>query len=339
MAQQDLQESQPSTTYAPLVLVVLALAAGAYFGFVRPAQEHMQSLERQCSKLVIAVKKLQGKDDTARHGLRLINLLGAQSEKLASAEKALEQFSLLHERMLQETESMTRVVGALQQLEVVRREVVGHGETLTSTANTLSDMAEVSASIAASTDVARQANGSLEMLGKQQTELANNIANVSQQISVMEQKLSDRTESLPQAEQTLVQIDRLCQQLSDEAASVSTAQRQLGKLAQLKLDVIEQSANVTAAEAALDQIWDLKDGLLQAKNTLDKTRSLAIDMMLLEPVLDRLSETLKPTTEATRLSRREEAKAPKTHQSVTSNPPSPWSSAINVFVALLGAAE
>ena len=49
------QPNRSST--APVVLASLAIVAAAYFGFVRPAQEHMQSLERQCNKLVIAVKK------------------------------------------------------------------------------------------------------------------------------------------------------------------------------------------------------------------------------------------------------------------------------------------
>ena len=265
-----------------MVLASLALIAVAYFGFMRPAQQHMLSLERQCNKLVVAVKNLQSRDDTARHGLQLINLLDAQSEKLASAEKVVAQFSALHDQMMQEADEMVQATAALQQMKAVRADIDQYG-----------------------------------------TALADAVAKLG--------------EMLPQAEETLAQVDQLCGKLTDESESLAVAQKQLGQLAGLKQEVLEQSANVPAAEAALDQIWDLKEGLLQSKGTLDKVQKLTVEMMLLEPVLDRVAKSLQPTSEATRLSRRAAAKAPKTRQTANSTEAaSPWASAMNVFVALLG---
>jgi len=345
MAQQDQTTSESPqsarSSIGPIAIACLAVVATAYFGFVRPAQEHMLSLERQCNKLVIAVKKLQGQDDTARHGLRLINLLEAQGEKLASAEGALTQFSALRERLMVEAEQVAQATAALQQLEDVRSEVDRYSQTLTNAATTLSQMEEISASITASSDIALQANGALAKLGKQQSDLGGNITRLGQQLSVLETQLAVRSQSLPRAEQTLTQIDQICKQLASETKDLSTAQLQLGQLVGLKQDILAQTTDMPAAEAALDQIWDLKHGLLMARSTISKAQQLAVDMMLLEPVIDQVTQSIQPIVENTRLSRREAAaKAPKTRPATAvAEATSPWSNAIDVFVALLGKAE
>ena len=328
-----------------LLLAGLAVVAAAYFGFVRPAQQHMLSLERQCGKLVIAVNQLQRKDDTARHGLQLMNLLESQGEKLAAAEAALNRFTELRERLVQETDEVAQAITALEQLESVRADVARHSETLSSTANTLHELNNttdsITTSISASGETARKANGSLVSLSEQQVELANGIANLSTQLSALETAVADRSDNLPKAEQVLAQIDQLFAKLTSEVQNLSTAQTQLSQLAGLKQEVLEQSADVPAAAAVLDQVWDLQEGLKQATSTIGKARQLTVDMMLLEPVLERVTKSLQPMSDATLLSRRKAAKAaPKTRQTASSmDAVSPWSSAINVFVALLSSAE
>ncbi len=325
---------------APVTLAILAVIAASYFGLMLPVQKHMQSLERQCNKLVIAVKKLQSKDDTARHGLRLINLLDAQGEKLASAEQALVRFSALREQIMREADEMAQVTAALQQLKEVRADVDRYSQTLASAAATLGEMSEMSASITASGEIARQANGSLAALDDLQSGLGNSITQLAQQLSALEVQVDNQSQGLPQAKQSLSQIDELCKQLAEETKSLATARQQLAQLGGLKQEVLTQSANLPAAVAALDQIWDLKEGLLLARGTFDKAQQLAVDMMLLEPVLDQVAKTLQPAADATRLSRRAAAKSLKTRQTAdASTSTSPWSSAINVFVALLGTAE
>ena len=343
MTEQDQSQfnyHQPATSSSvPFVLGSLAVITAAYIGFVRPTQEHMQSLEQQCNKLVLAVKKLQTKDDTARHGLRLIHLLDQQTEKLAGAERALTRFTRLRDEMIEEANDLSEATAALQQLVTVRDEVNQYSLALAEAATTLGEMAKISASINASGEVAREAKGSLATLSDQQLDLATSIAKLGHQVMSLESQLQLRIENLPQAEQSLEQIDALCDKLADESTSIAAAQEQLSELTAIKNEVIDRSANVPAASAALDQIWDLKDGMLQAQATLDKARKLAIDMMLLEPVLDRVVSSMEPAAEATRLSRREAAKAPKTRQTAGANSASPWSSAINVFVALLTSAN
>ena len=353
----------PRASSTTVVLTSLAIIAAGYFGFMRPAQRHMQSLERQCNKLVVAVKKLQSQDDTARHGLRLINLLDAQSEKMTSAEQALARFSDLHANLAKQAEEMAQATAALQQIDTLRSEIQDHGQTLANVAAALSDMADLSVTIRASSEVAREAKGSLNSLGDLQSSLAGSIAVLSTQLSALEARVSHRSESLPQAEKTLAQMDQICEQLADDTQNLTAAKQQLRQLAGLKQEVLEQSSDVSAAEVALDQIWDLKDGLVQANGTLARAQKLALDMMLLEPVLDRVAKSLQPAAEATRLSRRAAAKNrsrnltrstqrpekfelphssgtrsknPKTRETAAiSVEAAPWTSAINLFVAYL----
>ncbi len=338
----SVQSPQPRTSSptAVITMACLAVVAASYFGFVRPAQQHMQSLERQCNKLVVAVKKLQCKDDTARHGLRLLNLLDAQSEKITAAEKALSQFTTFREHLMQEAEAMAQASTALQQLENVRTEIEGYGQTLASTTTTLSEMTDVAAAISVSRDTAREANRSLATLNKLQAGLSGGMSQLNQQLSALETQIDTRIQNLPQAEASLTQIDQLCEQLASETSTLSTAQAQLRQLVDLKQEVLEHATDLPAAEAALDQIWDLHEGVLQAKSTIAKAQQLAVDMMLLEPVLDRVAKSLQPISENTRLSRRAEAKSPKTRRTAsTVQSTSSWSNAFEVFVALLNPAE
>jgi chromosome segregation ATPase len=304
MTQQDQKELPQSAriSMTPLVFASLVVVAATYFGFVRPAQQHMMSLERQCNKLVTAVKKLQSKDETARQGLRLIKLLDAQGEKLAGAEQALAQFSAFRERTMLEAEQMAEATQALQLLEDVRSNVNRHSQTLVSAATTLSEMAEVSASITASSEIARQVNGSLSRLGQQQSDLGGNITRLGGQLSGLETQLADRSHNLQNAEQTLALIDQLCEHLAGETKDLSTAERQLSQLAGFKQAVLEQTRDLPAAKAALDQIWDLKQGILQASSTIGKAQQLAVDMMLLGPkardsVDARLPKLRRPVTQ------------------------------------------
>jgi len=319
----------------------LAIAVAAYFGFVRPAQQHMLSLERQCSKLVVAVKKLQSNDESARHGLRLIESLETQAGKLAAAESALDRLADLNRRLVEQANNVTAATTALAKLETVQGDIERHGVALSNTAETLESVSEstaaISTSIAASGDTARKASGSLAMLGEQQVDLAEGIAALSHQLSSLESAVVTRGDSLPQAEQVLAQVDALFEKLGGEAGNLADAQTHLDQLAGLKQEVLDSAADVPAAAAVLDQVWDLQEGLLQATSTISKARKLTVDMMLLEPVLDRVAKSLQPMSDATRLSRREEAKAaPRTRRTATADEPvSPWSSAINVFVALL----
>lgn len=337
-------QTKASSSVTQILLTSLAMIAVGYLCFVRPAQQQMQILERQCNKLVIAVKKLQAKDETARHGLKLLTLLDQQSEKIADAEQALTRFSKLRERMMLEADEMVGAMAALEQLEDLRSEVAEHYQTLDLASHKLSEMAEVAALITATSDLATKTNGELATLGQQQADISNSVTKLSRQLLTLETQLNIRSNKLPQAEATLTEIDKLCDKLADEKDDVVEARQQLSALANLKQEVIKQAANVPAAEAALDQVWDLEAGLLQANNTLSKAKQLAVDMMLLEPVLDRLANTLKPTAEAARLSRREAVRSPKTRQTAAAveaefEAKSPWSNALHVFVALLGSAK
>lgn len=336
-AQQILPQQKSSS---PLIFMSVVIIALAYFGFVRPAHQHMQALERQCNKLVIAVKKLQKNDDTARHGLELINLMEAQSDKLASAERALDKFLALNDRLVAEANSLSETTAALSQISDVREDIEFHGETLSMAATSLDDLGEISKSIAASSDITRETNGSLATMSEMQSDLTISVARLSDQLTDLEAQLEMQSDELPEAELALAQIEQLCEDLMHETKNIATAQRQLSQLVELKQNVLDQSNTTPAAEAALDQIWDLQDGLLQAKQTLDKAQQLAVDMMLLEPVLEQVTKSLQPAAEATRLSKRAAAKAPKTPLTASlTETAAPWSNALSVFVALLNPAN
>ena len=328
----------PGSSFKSIVTLTIALVAVTYFGFIRPAQQHLRALERQCSKLSVAVRQLQGRDSTATQSLRLIELLDAQSDKIAAAEDALDELTAVRNRLVEEADQLASATSALEQIDSVRHDVLSYGKTLARTAGTLDEIAAVARAVETSNDMAREARASLHTLAGLQTELVDGLIFRGQQLSSLESQLAERGENIQLAEQTLGRIDRLCKQLTNNADTVATAHERLAALLQLKDDVLSQAADLSAAVATLQEIWDLRDGLLQAGGTVDQIQHMVVDVMLMEPAVDRAVQALRPVVEFTRMTHRLPTEKLKIRQSRETEM-SPWSIAIAPFVALLGSTK
>ena len=186
-------------SHTKIAIAAMGLIAAVYFGFIRPAQQHMVALERQYSALTHIVQRLQGKEAAACKGLALIEVLDRQAHKLASAEASLDTLVDLRKRLVEQAQAVVATTATLEQLETVREQVMGHNKTLIHLTHTLEEMAGVAVAIGDASETARQANGLLENLAQQQTGLAREITSVSQHMSSLENEIISRSTNLPEA--------------------------------------------------------------------------------------------------------------------------------------------
>jgi hypothetical protein len=347
MARQQHNNSASGTGKNKFLIVGAAVVVAlAYFGFVRPAQLHVALLQHQCDQLTAAVTRLDRRGDAVGRGLHLIDLLDQQNSKIASAETALRELVDLRRRLADESEQIASAVGALDKLEEVRMQVDEQSRTLAEAAGALQQMDQVATSIATTRDVAQEAQGTLQELGQLQTHLVEDLARVSgtfpalkpvvediqqlcdrltdsenqvrratvvsQRLTALQDQLVDAVPTLPQAEQACRQMGSLCEKLEAQTTTVVVAQRQLDELSRWKSEVLAQTRDLSGAAAVLTQLWELRDGLLRSSGTLGEIQHLVVDMVLLEPAVQRAMLSLKPVVEMTRMSRQLETPQPET---------------------------
>ena len=347
MATSDSQQTEfvsPLSLFSRTKFLIagFGLVAAVYFGLLVPAKQHMAALQRQCGQLTQIVTQLQGRESSAEQGLRLIELLDNQSNKLAAAESSLNNLIAFRERLVDQAQAVAKTTATLDQLHAVEQKVASYNETLQHMTSTLAEMAEVAAAIAESSaessKVAQKAKDSLGTLAELQSGLAGEITSVSGQLTSLENKIANRSSNLPAAEQTLAQIDELCELLATQSATVSTARLQLTGLVRLKNEVLEQSARLPKAAALLTMIWDLHEGMIRSSDTIAAAQQMVVEVMLMEPAMERAVAALKPMSDYHRLSSRlSAAGAPTTavnsvRAALTS---SPWAEVLKVAVTML----
>jgi hypothetical protein len=131
----------------------------------------------------------------------------------------------------------------------------------------------------------------------------------------------DRETSLPSAERTFERMANLTAALSGQEAATGPAEQRLGRLVALKNGVISGSDAVDDAAAALTRLHDLSDGLRTANSTIGGLQHMIVDVMLLEPAVNRAVQALKPVIELTRTARQADPTAmspkPATDRAVT----------------------
>ena len=325
---QTTPESDSSTVkYVVAGLVIVAIT---YIGFVSPTRKHMAALERQCRELSRVVKQLQGQETSTGKGLRIIELLESQGDKLTSASRSLDNLISLRKRIVEESKALSEMTTTIEDLENVKRRVADHGKKLEQMSQTLDEMAHVASAIVHSNEVVLQAKDSMESLARHQSEVMNDILAVSEQLTVLEDKVITRENKLPQAEQTLGQIDELCQQLASESASVAAARIHLAGLAGLKNEVIEHSANIPEASQLLGNLMELRDRILRSGETIAAAQRMVVDVILMEPAMERAVAVLQPMTDYHRLTQHEPNQAPKTEETSST-----WTEVLKVAFTML----
>lgn len=337
--QQNSEFVSPTTlpSRTKFMITGIGLVAAVYFGFIAPAQQHMAALEHQCAELTAVVNHLAGQEASAERGLQLISILEEQNKSMAAAEASLADMIELRQKLVEEAKAITATASSLEQLQAVREQVSGHNERLMQMTDILAEMAEVADSIAYSGEIAVEAKDSLRNLEEVQTNLVNGITSVSQQLVSLESQIVNRDDQLTAAKKTLNKINMLCEEMSTKSENVTMARNQLADMAQLKDEILTGATGLNEAAAVIETLMDLRDHVLRSSETVAATQQMVVDVMLMEPALERAVAALKPMNNHQRLSRRAAAEnqAPVGNADNSAAHNGPWTEMLKVAVSML----
>ena len=108
---------------------------------------------------------------------------------------------------------------------------------------------------------------------------------------------------LAAAEENGTRLSRIASDLVAEASVTGPAEERLGRLLALQDRVLDGTDSLDDAAGVLARLHDLRDGLRDAAGTVSGVQHMIVDVMLLQPAVDRAVAALKPVIELTRTAR------------------------------------
>ena len=194
-------------------------------------------------------------------------------------------------------------------------------------------MADLSSKIGASRESAREARSSLAVLDALHQDLTVGMTKIEAATPVLDDvenlvsriagsaddvdhasEVQDRAgrlgRSVIETEASIVAAERTIDRLSGLTSSIigqetvtGPAEERLRRLVALKDGVASGADHLDDADAALARLHDLRDGLRNAGSTVGDVQHMIVDVMLLQPAVDRAVAALKPVIELTRTAR------------------------------------
>jgi len=102
-------------------------------------------------------------------------------------------------------------------------------------------------------------------------------------------------------------LEGLAASLAAEGDGIATAETRLGRLIGLQRQLVAGSVGLDDAAETLARLGDLRDGLAGITGTVGELQRFVVNVMLLEPAVDRAVRALEPVVEFTRAGRRLES--------------------------------
>lgn len=109
----------------------------------------------------------------------------------------------------------------------------------------------------------------------------------------------DRHE-LESAQAAAERMARLGSALAAQAADIDVAQEQLDRLVDLKSNLVQRSRDLAAAETTLVHLDELTDWLAKSATVVGDLRHFVVDVVLLQPSVERARQALEPVVSLTR---------------------------------------
>ena len=310
-----------------------AMLLVAWFGLLRPSQQHLTGLERQVSHLTRAVSDLNATGNGAKGTNALLAQLQIQARQLGDAEAAFARFEKLAGRISAQTSAIEQATVTLEAVDALHAGITARAPAVGEASTVLDEMADLSAKIQVSRDSAREARSSLAVLDALHQDLtvgmtkidaatpvlddvqtlvsriAGSAADVDHATTVQDRaaqlgrSVIETEQRIVDAERTIDRISGLTSSIVEQETVTGPAEERLRRLVALKSSVVSGADHLDDADAALSRLQDLRDGLRNATTTIGDVQHMIVDVMLLQPAVDRAVAALKPVIELTRTAR------------------------------------
>lgn len=310
-----------------------AMLLVAWFGLLRPSQQHLTVLERQVSHLTRAVSDLNDTGNGAKGTNALLAQLQIQARQLGDAEAAFDRFEKLAGRISAQTSAIEQATFTLGAVDALHAGIAARAPAVGEASTVLDEMADLSAKIEASRDSAREARSSLAVLDALHQDLTvgmtkidaatpvlddvqtlvsriagsaavvDHATKVQERAGRLERAVIDSEASIGDAEKTVERLSGLTSAIVEQETVTGPAEERLRRLVTLKSAVVSGGDHLDDADAALSRLQDLREGLRNATTTVSEVQHMIVDVMLLQPAVDRAVAALKPVIELTRTAR------------------------------------
>jgi len=265
-----------------LLLGSMASLAVGYVGFVRPAHDRLAQLsavEGEVSRLTEAVEMLGTAGRDVADTTSLLARLEHQAARLAGAETALERFTALEAALAEQAE----------QIDALQPRIAAAGDAIEATEAALVAAESLAGRARDSEGLAEDAEASIERVAGLHRDLHDAIAGFDAFSPLVER------------------LEGLAASLAAEGDGIATAETRLGRLIGLQRQLVAGSVGLDDAAETLARLGDLRDGLAGITGTVGELQRFVVNVMLLEPAVDRAVRALEPVVEFTRAGRRLES--------------------------------
>lgn len=353
----------------------------AWLGLLRPAQQHLAALERQVGHVARSVADLNGTADGAKGTNALLTHLQIQARQLGEAEEAFARHERLVARVSAQAAALEQAGAMLARIDTLHAALADRGQSVGEAATMVDELADLSTKVRASRDEARLARESLAVLDALHQDLSAGMGRIEEATPVLDhvQALVGRiADTAPQvtraaevqrraedfhhaviaadatvasAEGTGARLVRVAADLAAGTAAMTPAEDRLARLLAIQERLTGGATALDDAAAALTRLHDLRDGLRDAAGTVSGIQHMIVDVMLLQPAVDRAMAALKPVIEMTRTARQadpaamsprpvaERGETTPAPQAAPADRPAPPSPVAGTAPAVVGAAD
>jgi DNA repair exonuclease SbcCD ATPase subunit len=256
-----------------------------YIGIARPAALEMARLRFQIESLQQSVSAMVGQTEAATRTNSLLGLLTEQRQLTAAAEASVKQIQQLHHEIRGEAQRLGRAQEALEALSALAQDV-----------SCVADEAQVSADALALIE-------SLHARLAQASESTGDAQRSSDQLVALQEELIYYGHEFPSARASLDELCAVCELLHAKGDRVKTAHQRAESLVALKDGIIAQTRNLAGAIETLELTSDLDRQFHEAAALFGRFRAWMVELVLLEPTIERAMQTLLPLTELGNLRR------------------------------------
>lgn len=324
-------KTTPSSTWHHMLIVGCLLVLFGYFGFIRPAQRHTILLQDQCRELKEAVDMLVHERSTVEGSLSLTELLAAQEQSLASAEQTLSRMVELQQRLLAESESLVAATAVLGNIDAVQSDVQRVGVKLRNTLASLDSLTDVADNVDHSGKIAQRAEESLSVIDRVSSQLISSAGKLDQSATLL-----DSVDSLAiRVENSQSQVQRATERLADQDQKLNAARHNLEGLFAIQHRLAASAEQIQQARESMAQLAELQQNLIRAEPTIHDLQHMVVDVMLLQPAVDRAAQVLRPSLKVNSTVKAEEEASPSSPKVELNKQAEAEHSPAAVFTAML----
>jgi hypothetical protein len=215
----------------------------------------------------------------------------------------------LHTRLAQSTVGTAEARTISNDLLALKDDLLIEGYEVDTARQTLSNLGELKDELARADEQTEKATAAMSRITSLQTSLAaasdSSLAAqlVGDRLLMLQQDLACQQDQLEPAEQAADRLVSLRTRLASEGDQIAYAQQQVDGLLVLKDTVVGQTRDLADAIETLEVTADLHEQFHETVRNFEQMRSWMVELVMLQPTLQRAMVALEPLTELGNLRR------------------------------------